>query len=238
MTAQQQLLDVTVDAHARRDDDFYRTPAWMTLALLARLTLRPGWRFLEPCAGDGAITRLLPLGLNVVTNDIVQRDPLTPDFLLDARRAESWRTFERRGPLDVIGTNPTFEDTFDIAVHAYEACRRALVLLQRITWIEPTDDRGEWLELHPPTAVIVMPRWNFRTVDGKGGSDSAPPAWFIWAKDLQVCVPGIHIVSKDEKGSLHARSLGYEPPPAGEIGRELTGAEAAAALTLFNEVRA
>ncbi|MGE0450872.1 MAG: hypothetical protein AB7Q29_14965 [Vicinamibacterales bacterium] len=237
MSEQGQLLDVTVDASARRDDDFYRTPDWMTFALLRRLRLQPGWRFFEPCAGDGAIVRLLPSSLEILTNDIVAREPQILDFQLDARQRLSWLEFGWRGPIDVVGTNPTFEHAFDIARLGFERCERALILLNRITWLEPTEDRGDWLEEHPPTSTIVLPRWNFRTVDGKGGSDSAPPAWFIWAKDPQVCAPGVHIVGKRERAELHALSRGYEPPPLGETGIELTGSAASAALNDYLQTR-
>ena len=43
--------------YARREADFYPTPAWVTKALLKHVKLRgPVW---EPCCGDGAIARTL-----------------------------------------------------------------------------------------------------------------------------------------------------------------------------------
>lgn len=197
------LLDV--DPYARRDDDFYATPAWMTRALLRRLRLNPRLRVLEPCAGDGAIVRELPSTVDVMTNDIVARDPMVPDFLLDAGRADTWRAFEAAGAIDVVLTNPPFDETFAIAQQALNAAVVGMVLLQRVTWIEPTIDRGPWLREHPPTRVIVLPRWNFRSVDGTGGNDSAPPAWWVWAKQRWFCGPGIEVVTRDERDEIQAQ---------------------------------
>lgn len=198
------LLDV--DPSARRDEDFYATPQWMTRALLRRIYLAK-WTVLEPCCGNGAIVRALaPCDyVTVVTNDIVERDFL-PDFLLDARRADSWNAFATAHAIDLTLTNPPFDASFEMAQHAVRHSRQGVILLQRCTWIEPTDDRGPWLAKHPPDAQIIMPRWNFRSRDGKGGGDSAPASWFIWNKAMQLCKPGIHVVTKAERDELIAEA--------------------------------
>ena len=47
----------------RNRDDFYATPAWVTLAILPHLDIRPndreGFDALDPCCGDGAILDVL-----------------------------------------------------------------------------------------------------------------------------------------------------------------------------------
>lgn len=208
MSEQGQLLDgVTVDprrGRKRRKDDFYRTPAWMVRALLSRMHLMGGHRVMCPCAGDGAIVRELPLSVHVVTNDIVQRDPLIPDFLLDATRRDSWDAFERYGPLHVTIENPTFELTFPVAEHALARSRDGVALLQRCTWPEPTEERDEWLAEHPPSAEIRMPRWNFRSLNGKGGSDTACPSWWVWNLGAELIAPGFDIVTRRERDELIA----------------------------------
>lgn len=205
---QQTLIDV--DPTARREEDFYRTPAWMTWALLRRRPIANwGGRIVEPCSGDGAIVRQLPTSVDVLTNDIVARPPHLPEFLLDARKPATWQAFGRTGRLDVVVTNVPFDEAFDIVPLALEAAGIGVALLLRITWVEPTDDRGDWLAAHPPTRTIVLPRWNFRSRDGKGGTDSAPPAWFLWAKQPWFCEPGMDIVTKAERDEL--RRL-YERP--------------------------
>lgn len=196
------LLDV--DPYARHDDDFYATPRWMVRALLRRIYLA-NWVVMEPCCGDGAIVRALPEHLQVVTNDIVAREPMTPDYLLDARTPAAWKVFAAGRPIDLTLTNTPFDVAIDIVQQALRHSRVGVVSLQRCTWIEPTDDRGPWLAKHPPDAQIIMPRWNFRSVDGKGGVDSAPASWFVWNKQVQIVPPGIHVVTKDERDELMAQ---------------------------------
>lgn len=202
------LEDVQVDARRskkrRKKDDYYRTPSWMTVALLRRIHLPVGCRVMCPCVGDGAIVRDLWPYVTVVTNDIVQRDPVVPDFLLDATLRESWDAFEQLGPIHVTLENPTFAESFAIIAHAIERSRDGVILLNRCTWPEPTEERDEWMAAHPPSAQIRLPRWNFRSIDGKGGSDSAHPSWFVWNLGATLIAPGEHIVTRRERNALIA----------------------------------
>lgn len=54
-----------------------------------------------------------------------------------------------------------------------------VAMLLRLSYLEPTKDRGHWLNDHPPTQMIVLPRISF-TGDGK--TDSVTCAWMIWHK--------------------------------------------------------
>lgn len=196
-----------VNPTARRDDDYYATPEWMTRALLRRLC--GGWwiggRVIEPAVGDGAIVRAVSAvhkDVEWMTNDIVQRDPMMPDFLLDARNRGSWQTFLAKDGIGTCITNPPFDVSFDIAEHAYEHVEHGLALLLRLSWLEPTEDRGPWLKAHPPTGLIVMPRHDFR---GNGKTDSVTSAWFIWEKSgfgAFSKLRGIDIVTKRERDEL------------------------------------
>lgn len=199
---QQPLLEV--DPAARRDSDFYATPAWMTRALLDRLPALNTYRVLEPCVGNGAILRELPEDADVVTNDIVPRDPILPDFLLDARQSASWLAFRKTGLLEVVITNPPFDVAFDIATRAFTAATRGLALLLRLSWLEPTEERSQWLQEHPPTRLIVLPRHDFR---GNGSTDSVTSAWMLWAKDATFCKPGIEIVTRAERDQWIRRGV-------------------------------
>lgn len=200
MTSQQTLLDV--DPHVRRDADFYPTPAWMTRALVKRLPDLRHQRILEPCSGDGAIVRELT-SPHVVMNDIIERSPLLPDFLLDATQRDSWTHFQRFEPFDLTITNPPFELAFPIAQHALEFSRRGVILLLRLSWLEPTDERGPWLAEHPPDRLIVMPRHDFR---GNGSTDSVTSAWMVWSKEQPLGPSGLDIVTKAERDELKAAS--------------------------------
>lgn len=196
---QESLIDV--NPMARHDDDFYPTPAWMTRALLRRVPLRVwGGLTIEPCAGDGAIVRELPPACSVVTNDLVDRPPFVSDFNLDARKPLSWETFRAQaGPIAVVLTNPPFDVAFEIIRGALEVAEVGVIMLLRLSWLEPTDERGEWLAAHPPTRQIVLPRHDFR---GNGKTDSVTSAWMLWANRPWFCEPGIEVVTKAERDEL------------------------------------
>jgi len=204
--SQQPLFEV--DPHVRREDDFYRTPVWQTQALLARVPIlvQPSHlraRVVEPCVGDGAIVGQFPAGVDVLTNDIVARGDIVPEFLLDARNRGSWDAFCRTGRLDVVVTNPPFNDAFEIVQHAVERAYWGVAMLLRLSWLEPTEDRGPWLAVHPPTHLIVMPRYDYRQ---NGATDSVTSAWMLWDSGrMEFGAPGIDIVTKAERDRLVAK---------------------------------
>lgn len=63
---------IHISGFERPGHDFFRTPEWVTRALLKHVTLRgPIW---EPCCGDGAMARvLIDHGQTVVASDLVDR---------------------------------------------------------------------------------------------------------------------------------------------------------------------
>lgn len=187
----------------RRDADFYRTPVWMTLALLEALPSLRGLRVLEPCVGDGAISAVLEAtygdDIDLVTNDRVVRPPHVPDFTLDATRLESWRAFP---PCAAAITNPPFDQALPIADLALaQAPLVALVL--PLSWLEPTKERGPWLQAHPPQRLIAMPRHDFR---GTGGRAVGSVAWFVWSSApwQPVGVPAFTTVTAADRDRLSA----------------------------------
>jgi len=202
---QQALLEI--DPHVRRNLDFYETPAWMTRALLRRVTLNPGlgWNILEPCCGAGAIVRVLHQDGHriVATNDVDKQHNANTHF--DATRRWCWAEMAMPRP-HIVLTNPPFNQALRIIQLALERAELAVIMLLRISWIEPTEDRGEFLAATPPTRQIVLPRWNFRgRPDVKeGGGDMVPTAWFVWAKVPWFCPPGIDVVTKREMRELIA----------------------------------
>ena len=173
----------TVDSGARNDLDYYETPIWMTRTLLHHHPLSRGLHVVEPCAGDGAIARVLQAShLHVVTNDIDARHEA--DHHEDATLTQFWGGAVS-DDVDFVITNPPFNDAFRILQHAYAVARVGVAMLLRKTFLEPTRERGAWLAAHPPTRIIGLPRHSFR---GKG-SDSVSADWVIWLK------PGMFDVS-------------------------------------------
>jgi len=191
-----------VDPLARRPGDFYRTPAWQTRALLRRCDhINPRIAtVLEPCAGDGAIVREIREHERVLTNEPFPRPGLIPRFSLDARLADTWTALrDVWGSIGVVVTNPPFDVALPIVQHAYDHAWLGVAMLLRLSWLEPTEERGPWLAAHPPTRLIVLPRYAYR---GTGQTDSVTSAWVLWAKASIFCSPGVDVVTKDEQRAL------------------------------------
>lgn len=164
----------------RRKNDFYPTPSWATRLLSKHVQIIGN--VLECCAGDGAIADALgamgsPVG-TIYRNDI---DHLQPhlDFTIDAADPQSWDDFHYRD-FDWTVTNPPFSHAAQIVPLAYEHSVFGVAMLLRLSYLEPVEDRGAWLNDHPPTTLIVLPRISF-TGDGK--TDNVTCAWMVWEKE-------------------------------------------------------
>jgi hypothetical protein len=195
-----------VDPAARRVFDYYPTPAWMTLALLRRVLVHD---VLECCSGEDAITNVLTsypgygdMRIRTWTNDL---DPSRPaQTHLDATLPATWERLcpspDRGNQPFWVVTNPPFEYADQIVPMAHKYVQNVAMVL-RLSWLEPTAARQRFLSEHPPTRLIVMPRWDFK---GRGSTDSVTSAWFIWESN-QVARRGIDVVTKDERDELIAR---------------------------------
>lgn len=112
-------------------------------------------------------------GIEVITNDI--NPSSDAEFHSDAAYGPSWRQW---APKWVV-TNPPFVKARDIFEHAHANATDGVALLLRLSFLEPTDDRGELLWRLPPDELIVLPRISFT---GDGNTDSVTCAWMIWHK--------------------------------------------------------
>jgi len=170
---------------ARRANDWYPTPAWATEILMKRLDNDDEHEYLtgvlEPCAGKGDIVKVLEKHFfNVWTVDI---DPEMAKFnrpgyhrTEDTASPDYWST---PATIPYVITNPPFSKAQEIVSLAYQKTSRVLACLLRLSYLEPTEARGEWLSIYPPTNLIVLPRISF-TGDGK--TDSVTCAWVVWDK--------------------------------------------------------
>lgn len=172
----------------RRPFDFYETTGELVDALMGVVTIEAHAVVVEPCNGHGAISkRLLDLqpDIPVLTYDI---DPeKNPGVVADAR------TLVYPRDAHIVITNPPFDGAFSILVNAMQQGLDVAFLL-RLSFLEPTVERGDWLRDHPPGAIIVCPRTSF-TADGK--TDSVTCAWMIWTNRYRepslYVKPGIHV---------------------------------------------
>lgn len=170
----------------RRENDAYYTPTWAVDILITHRPNigRPDQVVVEPCVGDGAIAEpFRQRGTMVITNDLVPT--INAHVNGDAKAAHVWRDIERvtracgrtLAAIDWTVTNPPFIDAMEILKRAYDFSKRGVAMFLRLSFLEPTDDRGPWLAVHPPDELIIVPRISF-TGDGK--TDSVTCAWMIW----------------------------------------------------------
>ena len=165
----------------RRPHDQYCTPASACDVLKEQ---GDGWmhcnRLLEPCAGQEDIVNAFPERI-WYTCDI---DPaMNARFTWDMTIEREWLGFNgnaHTGSFAAI-SNPPFNCAFQIIQNAVKYCNKTAMLL-RLSFLEPTRDRGPWLAANPPDLIIVLPRISF-TGDGK--TDSVTCAWMIWDKDIK-----------------------------------------------------
>lgn len=179
----------------------YDTPAWCTRALLAKHpAVRMGETIFSPCAGDGAIARVLrEAGATVRQFDIAPRAPDVKPGDITSR--QFWRDYYEGEP---IIDNPPFSLAEDLLQNAIEFGASRIALLLRLSWLESTESRQD---LPDPKRIIVLPRPKYiespearviREAAGKKwGGDSVTSAWMIWHEGL----PASYIVrvTKAEK---------------------------------------
>jgi hypothetical protein len=185
---------------SRRKHDFYETAPWQVDALVDNLPELKGTIWC-PTVGDGSLLRRLQyrLGTKIsptLTNDIDHKHEA--DLHLDATDWDSWATFlDMANTPDWIVDNVPFGVAYPIAEIAYEYARKGVVLMTRISFVEGTKQRGEWLATHPRIKQIALERYSFT---GNGKSDSATTEWLVWAK------PGVEI-----KNPGGVTTYGYRP---------------------------
>jgi hypothetical protein len=168
---------------SRRVNDFYETATWQVDALVDNLPELSGTIWC-PCVGDGSLMRRLverrPDLQGFITNDI------DPDkdacFHQDAATADGWNHMRDRTqlfPCDWVVENFPFNVEHRIIPYALQAARCGVVAMARVSYAEPTKDRGPWLAEHPYQKRITLERHSFT---GNGKSDSATTDWLVWAK--------------------------------------------------------
>lgn len=134
---------------------------------------------LECCAGDGKIAEVVNrrAGVDMYENDI---DPqYGSQWNFDASQA--WPN--NIGRHSWVVTNPPFNAAARIIPLAYEHAMDGIAMLLRLSFLEPVEDRGAWLNANPPTKLVVLPRISF-TGDGK--TDSVTCAWMVWDKTGEI----------------------------------------------------
>jgi|SRR5688572_15022937 len=172
------------DTGERSEHDWYPTPEPFTRSLIYHVPEIARANVFECAAGDGAITQVLVAEhqCRVLTNDIDRRH-VNNRWHEDATERAVWNkaaafTFTNGRPLEWTVTNPPFNVAFPMLQFAIEHSAVGVAFLLRKTFLEPTEERGEWLSKHPPSRIIGLPRHSFRG----DGSDSVSCDWMIWER--------------------------------------------------------
>ena len=153
--------------------DYYKTPTFAVDTLLKHVSLN-SQHIIECCSGNGEISDILKTeGFRVTTNDLDDHKPADYHFRADDPRKWPDEQF------DFVITNPPFSSAYSIITTAYGKARLGMAMLLRLSFLEPTFDRQEWLGKNPPNLLLVLPRISF-TGDGK--TDSVTVAWMVWNK--------------------------------------------------------
>jgi hypothetical protein len=151
----------------RERDDFYRTPACATCALLQRETFEGTvW---ECACGDGAISKLLPL--STISTDLFDRGfgEIGIDFLTERRQVNN------------IVTNPPYKLAQQFVEHALECADRKVAMLLKLNFLESIK-RYRFFQQTPLRAVYVFSkRLSFdKGVKKSGGRGLLAYAWYVW----------------------------------------------------------
>lgn len=176
--------------YQRLDADAYRTPAWVTEALLANVEVRgPIW---EPAAGEGDMAVVLARNLKVFTSDLRQTgtdwDGLDFDTSLEWSEAARKRGHPLHGVQSVV-TNPPYAlaDRFIERALALTSERNGMLALLLPHEFDCAAGRHEIFAGHPAFAckmtLTKRIRWLGLPPPEPGKKKSTPRkhhAWYVW----------------------------------------------------------
>ena len=165
-------------AGRRHDDgiDYYQTPEWATWGLLKHETLDGlVW---EPCAGGGAMSRVLEnAGLTVVSSDL-----RTDDNVYGLGGIDFLDLHDSPYDADHIVTNPPYKYASEVVYEALDQARHKVALLLKLTFLE-SSKRKTLFDRTPLRTVYVFR--NRITMHPEGterpeNSGTITYAWFVW----------------------------------------------------------
>lgn len=169
----------------RITNDQYFTASEVTRLLTEKVDIK-GIVF-EPCAGNGDIAAQFSgrCFTNDIDSNLRKQDGSEHDYNSDATDSLVWQQWSKYNRIDWVVTNPPYNKAFDVLQHSWNNCTTGVAMLLRLSFLEPTKQRGQWLEENADQMckiIPVNPRIRFR--QDTNGSDSVTVAWFVWRKDF------------------------------------------------------
>jgi hypothetical protein len=161
-----------------RGKDLYETHACATRALIRTGALNQFRVIFEPCAGRGAISRVLKAGgWRVVSHDLIAYDDADPDIQTGIDFFKSCNTTY----LHAIVTNPPYRQADDFIRHGLELKLPVIVLL-RLMALEGANRTDILNHLHHVFIGIErLPKFQREGWKGKRlKTETAPFAWFVF----------------------------------------------------------
>lgn len=153
--------------------EFSPTPEWAAQVLID-IELIQG-EVLDCCAGDGRLALELskaPLVSKVHTNEYSTEVIRPVHTNLNPSKKSSWENLPKT---NWIITRPPFIEANRIIPSALDHVIFGVAALLKLSFLEPTFDRQDFLSRTPPTKIIVLPRLE--------KNDSITTAWMIWRKN-------------------------------------------------------
>ena len=157
--------------YARKPNDFYETPAWVTNALQPCLVgARMIW---DPAAGDGAMVKVMHSWPSVKVNGTDIRggcDFLGPNIVRDSV------------PFDAIVCNPPYSMAQAFIEKALQITRKPrgrVAMLLRVDY-DSAKTRRHLFGSCPEFSMKLVLTSRIRWFAGSTGSPSFNHAWFIW----------------------------------------------------------
>ena len=154
--------------YIRQERDSYKTPAWVTEALLPHLPRRPSCVW-EPAAGTGKMADVLRGDFKVVTSDIVDGT----DFLATRLPIKS--------ECDAIVTNPPYEHAEEFIEHAltHEADQGIVAMLLRTDYDHAKGRQHLFGRCKQFAKKLVLTK-RIIWFDRPGAAPSFNHAWYVW----------------------------------------------------------
>lgn len=180
--------------------DNYPTPRWCVHRLLEALEL-PGGRWLEPCAGNGAIITAVNAIRNDVTWQAVEMRHTACNQLMKVMPADHIiedSFFQVAGGLfgkyPVCLTNPPFSKAMEFVETCIPKAEHTVMLL-RLNFLA-SEARSNFMRGTRPDVYVLPNRPSF-TMSGK--TDSIEYAWFHWHEDSAGIVRVLSSTNKIER---------------------------------------
>ena len=155
--------------------DFYQTPRWAIEKFLEVETFNG--EILEPCSGNGAISKVLEeYGYNVLSQDIRDDDDVYGDKGVDF--------FEYNGEVDNIVTNPPYFCAKEFVEKSLEVSKSKVAMLLKLSFLEGAK-RYEFFRSTPlKTVHVFCKRVTMYPANEEKPKNSGTIAyaWFIWEK--------------------------------------------------------